>query len=62
MFSLFGSESIAAFSTAKIIIFTQMFELHGLLPWYKFFTDRILFQGVAHRHLPKWFFLPVTLN
>ncbi len=38
-----------------------MLILHGLLSRHEFFTDRILFQSIAGRHLPGGA-LPVTFS
>jgi len=52
MFSLSGSECIAALLAAKVMLFTLVFVVHGLLPGHEFLADGVLFQGIAHRHLP----------
>lgn len=44
------------------MLFTLVLVEHGLLSGHKFFADRVLFQGIAYRHLPFWHFLPTTLN
>lgn len=59
---MFGSECIAALFAAKIMLFTLVFILNGLLPWYEFFTDGVFFQGVTHRHFLHRFFLPATYS
>jgi len=52
MFSLIGSESIAAFLAAKIKFLPVVLVLYGLSPGHQLFTDRVFFQGVAHRNFP----------
>jgi hypothetical protein len=62
MFSLIGSEYFAAFLAAKIMFYSLIFVLHGLLSRDEFLTDRIFFQSIADRHLLERFVLPVAPN
>jgi len=51
LFSLSGSEGIAALLAAKIIGIAVQSHCHSLPAGHKFFADRILLKGVARRHL-----------
>jgi hypothetical protein len=62
VFSLFGSKNIAAFFAAKINLFALVLVFHSLLPGNEFVANRIFFQGITYRHIPKWFLLPGFRN
>ncbi len=62
MFSLFGSVYFTAFFAAKIMFLSLVVVLHGLFSRHEFFTNRVFFQDIACRHLPRGGFLPGTLN